>query len=190
MLESVILPSVFRGLNIIVNSGEKNIFRIMTTELGNSSLQLGNNDCFAGRVSYPPLRVFLLHRLARFSDDKCSCYPSVKSKQTNTAQVLKTIPPTHHGHSAPALLCHSPRDGFELVPLLIMQNLRLNSLSLIAVILWKTPSSMKEEWHPQSGFLFKRVCSTIMWCQSSIALPLFPLGEAKPEQAISNLARF
>lgn len=134
MLESATLPSVFRGLNLEANSGEKNIFRIMTTELGNSSLQLGNNDCVAGRVSYPPLRVFLLHRLAPFSDDKCSCYPSVKSKQRNNAEIPKTIPPTQviNGHSAPALLCRSPQDGFELVPLLVIQNLRLNSLSLIS----------------------------------------------------------
>lgn len=41
----------------------------MITELGSNSLQSGNNDCFTGRVKYPPLRMFLLHRLAQLSDD-------------------------------------------------------------------------------------------------------------------------
>lgn len=37
--------------------------------LENSSLQLGNNDCFAGRMNYPLLGMFFQHRLAQFSYD-------------------------------------------------------------------------------------------------------------------------
>lgn len=50
------------------------------------------------------------------------------------AEIPKTNPPTQviNVHSAPALLCLSPWNGFELVPLLVIQNLRLNSLSLIS----------------------------------------------------------
>lgn len=113
-----------------MNYGEKPFSEPRSQYLENSSLQLGTNDCFAGRVHYPLLRMFFQHRLAQFSYDTDASVTFQSNLNTNATKA--SSPP------GPRWACRfssaSPSKHYTDVhcPLVLIQSIGLKSLFLIS----------------------------------------------------------